>query len=40
MNFADGYLFLSLCQLELGDFEAAQLNQQKYEELKSEGATP
>jgi tetratricopeptide (TPR) repeat protein len=40
VNNADGYLFLSLCQLELGDFQAAQLNQRKHEELSTEGATP
>jgi tetratricopeptide (TPR) repeat protein len=37
---ADGYLFLSLCQLQVGDFQAAQLNQQKHEELSTESSTP
>jgi hypothetical protein len=40
VNSAQGYLFLSLCQVELGDLTAAELNQKKYEDLQSEVPTP
>ena len=33
-TFAEGYLFLSLCQTEMGDFGAAEPNYKAYEELQ------
>ena len=33
-SYAEGFLFLSLCQIEMGDFGAADLNHKAYEELR------
>lgn len=37
---AQGFLFLSMAQVELGEFAAAETNSQTFEQLSSGGATP